>query len=140
LKRVVVDASVVVAGLFVKGNVRDVLLNAEGIAFCAPSYLWEATLRQLPKVVKRARIPGETVRAVLEDLLDCIEKMPPGVYASTIVQARRLAVLADALADEDYIALAMGLDAPIWTLDRDFQRVPGLVVLSTERVESLSAT
>jgi predicted nucleic acid-binding protein len=138
LKRIVVDASVVVAGLFVNGTVRDVLLNAEGIALCAPSYLWEVTARHLPKVVTRARLPAETVRPVLEDLLDCIEKMPPGVYASSMVQARRLVLAADAFGDQEYIALALALEAPIWTLDRDFGRVPGLVVLSTELVESLS--
>jgi predicted nucleic acid-binding protein len=134
---VVVDASVVVAGLFAEGTVRDVLLTTDAVTLCAPAYLREEVERHLPRVANRARIPVEMVRTIFEDILGCLELIPVGVYASSMSEARRLARLADAIGDEDYIALALALNAKIWTLDRDFRRVAGIRVLSTRQVENL---
>jgi predicted nucleic acid-binding protein len=135
LKRVVVDASLLVAGLFKDGSVRDTLLNSEDLAFSAPLYVREETARQIPRVVSRSRLPRDTVEAVLEDLLSAIDLVPPGVYSAWMNTARVLARRADAAKDEDYIALALALEAPVWTLDRDFARVPGLRRLSTKDLE-----
>lgn len=131
MKRVVVDASVVLAGLFKNGTVRDALLNPEDVAFLAPAYLKEEVSRHLSQIATRAKIPVITVEAVLDDLLAAIELMPPAVYSGSIQAGRDLARKVGAIRDADYIALALALGAPIWTLDKDFSGIPGLRVLST---------
>jgi len=136
LKRVVVDASVVLAGLFKDGTVRDVLLNAEDLSFSAPLYLREEVEKQLARVASRAGIPRETVESVLEDILGAIDLVPSGVYSASLDLARRLAKRAEAVGDADYIALCLALEAPVWTLDKDFDRVPGLRVLRTKDVDA----
>jgi predicted nucleic acid-binding protein len=140
LTRVVVDASVLIAGLFKDGTVRDLLLNSEEMGFTAPAYLKEEALRHVAEVASRAKLPPATVSALLEDLLGSIDLIQPGAYAACVGPATELAKEANARGDEEYIALALALRAPIWTLDRDFRRIPGLRVLTSKEVEKISKT
>jgi predicted nucleic acid-binding protein len=134
VRQVIVDASVVVAGLFKDGSVRDALLNADDVRFVAPAYLQAEVARHTAEVASRANIPRATVEAVLEDLLSVIDFVAPGAYASWVEPARRLARRSGAMGDEEYVALALALESPIWTLDRDFRRIPGIQVLGTRDV------
>jgi predicted nucleic acid-binding protein len=136
VSQVIVDASVVVAGLFKDGVVRDTLLNSPEVWFVAPSYLQAEASRHTKEVASRARLSPGTVEAVLEDLLSAIDLVPPGHYSGWIETARRLTDRAGAAGDEDYVALALALEAPIWTLDRDFHRIPGIRVLATSDLAS----
>lgn len=123
------------AGLFKDGTVRDILLNLEDGQLVAPQYLRSEVERHLPDVVVRSKMSEVTTRAVLEDLLGVIDLVPIEVYSSSMDQAREIARRADARGDEDYIAMALELDAPVWTLDKDFARTPGLSILRTRDVE-----
>jgi len=131
MKRVVVDSSVIVAGLAKDGKVRESLVTASELAFAAPAYVGEEVKTQVPRIAARAKLPRATVEAILEDLLCTVDLVPPAHYASKMRGATAIAHRAGVPGDEDFVALCMALEAPIWTLDRDFLRVPGLVVLST---------
>jgi predicted nucleic acid-binding protein len=135
LKRIIVDASVLLAGMFKDGTVRDLLLNYDGAEFLAPIYIKSEIERHIPEVVRRSGKSKESVRIVLEDIISVIELVPPEVYSSVMDQARSLARRADASGDEDYFALAIALDAPVWTLDRDFVRAREVRVLRTDQIE-----
>jgi len=135
LRRIIVDTSVVLAGLFKGGTVRDILLNAGDVEFVAPKYIASEIERDIPEVVFRTKKPEATVRAVLEDLLGAIELIPAEVYSGSIARAMRIAERVDADGDADYIALAPSLGSPIWTLDKDFDRVRDVVPLKTKDVE-----
>ncbi len=132
---VVVDASVLLAGLFKDGTVRDLLLTTESCLFAAPEYVRTEADRHLIDVALRSQLPPETVRAVLEDLLSQVDLAPFGAYAHRIDEARRVAAKAGAPEDADYVALALSLDAPIWTLDVDFRRIPKVATLTTRELE-----
>lgn len=131
MKQIVVDASVIVAGLLKDGVVRDLTLNSEDIEFCAPAYVREEIERQVPRIKGRANLPEPTVRAILEDLLAAVDLVPRPVYSGWMDTASRLAKEAAAPGGAEYIALALALGAPVWTLDHDFLRIPGLEVLAT---------
>ena len=135
MRRIIVDASVVLAGLFKDGTVRDVLLNNDDVDFVAPKYVASEIERRIPEVVFRTKNPEATIRAVLEDLLSAIELVPAEAYSGSIARALRLSKREDAEGDEDYIALALALDSPIWTLDKDFDRVRGIITLKTADVD-----
>ncbi len=135
MKPIVVDASVVIAGLLEDRAVRDTLLNGGEYAFSAPAYLGEELPRHVGRIASKARLPELTVEAVVRDLLGAIDLAPPGLYASRIDSARKLAREADALGDEEYIALALALPAPIWTLERHFARIHGLSTVSTSELD-----
>ncbi|MCI4352368.1 MAG: PIN domain-containing protein [Thermoplasmata archaeon] len=137
MRSIVVDASVLVAGLFKDGRVRDTLLNADGVTFSAPLYLKAEAAKHIPRVAARAKLPQPTVEAILNDLLGAIDLVPPAVYSAFLSPARRLAHAADAVDDTEYIAICLALESPIWTLDKDFARVPGIRTLSTKDVQEL---
>jgi predicted nucleic acid-binding protein len=137
VKPIVVDASVLVAGLFKEGTVRDLILNSDNLELCAPSYIREEIERQVPRVAGRANLPVATVGAILEDLLAAIDLVPGPAYSGWMDPAGKLASEAEAPGDAEYIALALALGAPVWTLDRDFRRIPGVKVLSTQDVAAL---
>ena len=131
-----VDASVVLAGLFKDGTVRDVLLNSDDITFIAPFFLREEIGKHVPRVVSKTGLPRATVEAALQDMLEAIDLVPSGLYAVAIAEAGRKAALAGAVGDADYIALSLAFGAPILSLDRDFRRIPGLEILATSQVDS----
>ncbi len=131
MRRIVVDASVLLAALFKDGSVRDILLNTEDVTFFGPSYIAGEVERHLSEVAERAGLPRGTVESVLADVLSAIELVPPGIYSFALGEARNLAAAAHAKGDEDYIALALALEAPIWTLDNDFRRVPQIQAIAT---------
>jgi predicted nucleic acid-binding protein len=135
VKRIVVDASVLLAGMFEDGSVRDLLLNFEDAEFLAPNYIESEIERHVTEVARRSKKPEATVRALLEDLLSAIELVPAFVYSGSMDRAREIARRAGAAGDEDCIALALSLRAPVWTLDKDFVRVGGLTVLRTGDIE-----
>jgi predicted nucleic acid-binding protein len=137
VRQVVVDASVILAGLFKNGTVRDTLLNVEGLYLTAPAFLREELEKKLPVVVERTGVPRETLESVLEDLLGAIDLVPSGVYMDRLAEARRLTLRANARGDEDYVALSLALGAPVWTLDKDFHRISGIRTLTTKEIDTL---
>jgi len=116
------------------GTIRDCFFTADNLAFVAPAYLEEEIAAHVGEVAERSRVPLETAKTVLEDVLAVIELLPWGAYSHWIERARELVVRAHAHGDEDYVALCLAMRAPIWTLDRDFHRIPGLKVLSTKDI------
>jgi len=129
--RIVVDASILVAALMANGTVRDALLSPTDHEYVAPKYLESELDRQLSRISARSGLPIESVRALIEDLLEALELIPVGVYAEFLPGAASLVARANAAGDQDYVALALFLDAPIWTLDKDFDRISEISVLKT---------
>jgi predicted nucleic acid-binding protein len=133
-----VDASVLVASLMADGSVRHLLLTSPGLSFSAPHRAYDEVGNLLPKIVARTDLPEAVVRAVLGHVASRIDLVPAAIYSGEIAKARRLAERADARGDEDYIALALAYDAPIWNLDKDFRRVRGVEVLETRAIRDLT--
>jgi len=136
--RIVVDASVLVATLMADGTVRDVLLSSPDHEYFAPQYIQAELERNLSRIASRARLPMETVRALTEDVFEAVDLLHSATYAHLLADATALAKAANAQGDEDYIAVAMLLNAPVWTLDNDFRRMKGIRCLNTKEVNDLT--
>jgi len=134
VKRIVVDASVVLAGLFKDGAVRHALLTSELSTFTAPRYIDGELDRHIPDVVQRSGLPRETILAVLEDLVSAVDLVPPGVYAMWLERATGITRRASAAKDTEYVALALSLGAPVWTLDKAFRRMRGIKTVLTSEI------
>ena len=133
MTKVVVDASVLVASLMADGRARHALLHSP-LALYVPPRVFEELQAKVDKVVKRARVDRTIVDALLRDLRNRIEVVPDALLAPFLPDARARAAAADAEGDEDYIAAALALDAPVWTYDRDFARIRGVRVIGTAEV------
>ena len=135
--KVVVDASVLVACAISDGRARHALLSASSVDFVAPAFIQDEFRRHLPKIIALSGIAPPILSALSEDLFDLIRIVSREGYVDCLAKARALVEEADARGDEDYVALATVLDAPIWTYDKDFRRIKGIRVISREDIERM---
>ncbi len=134
MRAVVLDASVLVACLFKDGRARHVLLHASDVRFVAPPDLLAEARRQLPKVAHRAGISAEQARATLQVLRGYVHEVPLELLRPLEPRARDLALRAGDADDWEYVALALTLDAPVWTYDDDLRRIKEIRTIGTSRV------
>ncbi len=133
MTRVVADASVLVASLMADGRARHALLHSPS-TFYVPPRVFEELREKAGKIAKRARVDRRIVEAMFADLRSRVEVVPQGLLDAFLPEARVRTREAGAEGDEDYVAAALALDAPIWTYDDDFSRVRGIRVIGTAEV------
>lgn len=132
----IVDASVVIAALMADGAVRHALLHTP-VALVAPAYIREEVDRHVPAIVKRSGLPEASIREALGQLFARIQLIPSGLDGAALETARAACVKAKAVGDEEYVALAMTTGESIWSLDEDFDRIPGVHRVATADVRKL---
>jgi predicted nucleic acid-binding protein len=137
MRRIVVDASVLVASLMADGRARHALLHTPSTLYVPPR-VFEELERKAGKIAARARLDRTVVEALMADIRQRIEVVPEALLAPFLPEARARAQEADAEGDEDYVAASLALDAPIWTYDRDFRRIRGIRVIGTAEVSGES--
>lgn len=125
---IVVDASVVVAALMADGSTRHALLQTQA-RLIAPPMIQAEVKRAFDRVARKSTTDARKLRRVLEAVWSHIDIVPPKAYAHARPDAQDACKVAQAWDDDEYVALAMALQAPIWTLDRDFERVAGIEVV-----------
>ena len=133
MTKVVVDASVLVASLMADGRARHALLHSP-LTLHVPPRVFEELEARVGTIAKRARVDRTVVEALVADILHRVEVVPEALLARFLPDARARALAAGAEGDEDYVAAALALEAPIWTYDRDFGRIRGVRVIGTAEV------
>lgn len=122
------------------GRTRRTIMSLSRVDLFAPALVGKEVTRQASRIARHAALPPEIVTALLEDMLSRLSIVAVEGYAVNLDRAVALARRAGAVGDEDYIALALTLASPIWTLDRDFRRVPGIRLVDREGVETMDRT
>lgn len=132
---VVVDASILVACLLKDGRAREVLMNHPEVQFVAPGFVVDelATLRS--RLVSKFRIQASAFDAVIGEIHARVQVVAARAYAAHREEAQRRAMKAQAWGDDEYVALALALDAPIWTYDDDFERIEGVRRITAAQIE-----
>lgn len=137
MKRFVVDASVIMAALKRDGRVRALILGAPPqIAFYAPEFLFIEIEDNLDELAHDIGVPRVALEAVLRTLRPRLTVIPPEATEHMIQEAKRLAEKADAGNDAEYVALALAMDAPIWSFDKDFDRIAVVKRVESKTVEA----
>ncbi len=132
---VIVDASVIVACAISHGKARRALLTAAEVEFYAPAFVQEEVRRRSPKIIALSGVGPTVISTLLDDLFARVAIVPREGFKARLQEATDLVARANADGDEDYVALALALAAPIWTYDNDFHRIKGIRVVSREQVE-----
>lgn len=135
MTRVVVDASVLLACAISDGKARRTLLSANSVDFIAPAFILDEFQRHIPKIIALSGVAPSILSALAEDLFARVRTVARDGYASALPSARKLAERAHASGDEDYVALAITLHAPIWTYDKDFRRIKAIRLISRQEIE-----
>lgn len=131
---VVVDASVLFAALLRDGRTREAVWGAEHVLLCAPTFAFEEVLALAPQFQRLSGLGSDIFTAALEVLRTRVVEVSADGYRVWRPQAQALARAAGAWGDDEYIALALSLDAPIWTYDKDFQRIGGIRLVTTKEL------
>lgn len=132
---VVVDASVLVACLLKDGPAREVLLNHPEVQFVAPGFVLDELERSRARLQSKFRIPSSAFEAVMGGIRERVQIVAARAYVARREEAQRRAKKAQAWGDDEYVALALALDAPIWTYDDDVDRIEGVRRVTAAQIE-----
>jgi len=141
--RIVIDTNVVFSAILSsKGSINDILLNSENIfEFYAPSFLIDELEKHRGKIMKVSRYSDAELNYIQRILFKKIEFIDPEYIKNSIwQQAIKLTGDIDP-ADSPFIALALELDALLWTGDKKL--MTGMInnnidwVISTEVIKKI---
>lgn len=132
---VVVDASVLVACLIKDGRAREVLLNHPEVQFVAPGFVVDELSALRKRLESRFRVPPSAFDAVMAEIRQRVQVVAARAYTAHRDVAQRRAKKAQAWGDDEYVALALALDAPIWTYDDDFDRIERIRRVTAAQIE-----
>lgn len=131
----VVDANPLIAALL--GGKAMEILSSSSLQFFSPQFTLFEVAGYLP------RLAGKIGCTELQ-LLKTLERFPikacqPSVYDGQMQRAMALIGLRDP-DDAPVVALSLTLGHPIWTNDRDFDDLPGVLVVSTAQLVTYRPT
>lgn len=115
--RLVVDANPIL-GALLGGQSRRVFFEAAVEEFAVPESVLDEVRKHLPRLARKLGMAP----ALLDYTLDLLplRSYPARAYRSLVAEARRRIEARDP-DDVDVLALALRLDVPIWSNDRDFE-------------------
>lgn len=136
--RLVVDANVVLSGLFRDGTTRELLRHAP-LDVYAPERLDVEVGRHVDEVARRGNIDRVRLQAVLARLLDQVQMVPAALIAPHAAEAIRRCRRAGRN-DAAYVACCLAIDALLWTHDRRLASEAGVDVATTKDLADGSST
>lgn len=122
MRRVIVDANIAFRALArSRGDLRARLDPAEDLRFIAPRFLFVELFKHKDRIVRASGTPEEVVLESLHALVASLEFADEAaIPVGTWIEARRLCAPTDPK-DTPYIALALHLDAELWSEDMELK-------------------
>lgn len=134
--RIVVDTSVLYAAAIRDSRVRSLLMRP-GVEWAAPPSARRELLEHADEIAEEMRASREDASKFLEKLLGVVDEVAIGPDDPEAETARRLIGGRDPT-DIPFVALALRISAlGVWSLDRDFDAIPGVRRLSTGDIAAL---
>lgn len=130
--RLVIDANVLLSGLFRHGTTRELLLHAP-LDLYAPERLHMEVGRHVDDVARRGNIDRVRVQTLLARLLDRVQMVPAALIAPHAAEAIRRCRHSGPN-DAPYVACCLAVDAALWTHDRQLSQEAGVAVVTTRRL------
>jgi predicted nucleic acid-binding protein len=132
-KGLVIDANILIRAVFGE-RVRQILEAYEDeVAFYAPEVCFRDVERYIPDIAERRSFDSEMASSVLQGIRRIVQPVDRSLYEEYEQAARERIGGRDA-DDWPVVALALLLEAPIWTEDQDFFGT-GIATWTTDRVQ-----
>jgi predicted nucleic acid-binding protein len=131
-KRLVLDANILVRGVFGQRVPRLIEDYEFRVSFHSPDVCFEETRRSIPDIASNRKFDMASASLRLEQLSRIVLPIDSIEYEQHEAEARRR-IFRD-VSDWPIVATAMLLRCPIWTEDRDFFG-SGVATWTTENVE-----
>jgi predicted nucleic acid-binding protein len=132
-KLLVLDANILVRGVFGMRVLGLLESNVETIAFCTPYECFEEARRNIAQIAAYRKFDIDKSNLILSQLAEIVEVVDRNFYQAHEVQARRR-IAARHVTDWPVVAAALLLNCPIWTEDRDFFGC-GVATWTTNNIE-----
>jgi predicted nucleic acid-binding protein len=129
----VLDANILLRAVFGQRVIHLLETFQESVVFCAPEVCFEETRRYIGDLAKRRGTPEEAALAVLEKVGEIVQPVDRSLYEDLKETALERVRLRDP-DDWPVVAVALLLDAPIWTEDQDLFG-SGIATWTTDRIE-----
>jgi predicted nucleic acid-binding protein len=132
-RTLVLDANMLIRAVLGR-RVRQILETyAEDVHFCTPDICVQSAQDYLPDLMQRRGWPAEDALALFARVCALLTVVDEALYAAVETDARARLAGRD---EEDWpvAAVALTLESPIWTEDRDFFG-SGIATWTTDRVE-----
>jgi predicted nucleic acid-binding protein len=126
---IIVDANPIIAALL-GGTSRSIFFEKR-FRFCTTEYTINEVHKYIPYIAEKSGIENKFIAYALSLLP--IQPDPIEFYKDTIGKAERLIDRIDKK-DVDILALVLKLRAPLWSEDRDFERVEEITLLKTKDI------
>ena len=120
---VVVDANIIFSILIKKGFNNKILVEKD-INMYSPTFLREEILEHYTEIVSKTHRTYEEFLDVLDELMDSI----------TFVEIDACEIECSDVDDAPYIALALQLNIPIWSEDKDLKKSVTVKVYNTKEL------
>ena len=132
-KTIVLDANILFRAVL--GNkVPTFLANYQNdVRYFTPSYCYVELEKYLPKIAENNNLPLEQILNTVEKLKQVVIPLQDEIYQHVEAEARNRIESRDEN-DWPIVALAMALNCPIWTEDKDFFGT-GLPIWNSRNVE-----
>ena len=130
-KRLVLDANILIRAVLGR-RVRSIIdTYREDVRFFTPIEAFDDATTYLPPLFAKRGLDGRVALSVLDALRPIVQAVEEEAYLAFAVQAK--ARIRD-LDDWPILALALALDAPVWTEDQDFFGA-GIATWTTDHIE-----
>ena len=131
--RIVVDTNILISALLKDSSLTGKILRSNACNFYYPEDgLSEIDCYREYIISKRARhVQTNSFDFALEFVLESVNVVPSEMYSSKIGLAFDLMKERD-VKDTPFLALALQLGCPLWSNDKHFQGLEGVLVYSTE--------
>lgn len=129
---IAVDTDVLLASMASEGSVRRLLIAADA-DFVALDGTFDVLRRHLPLVAARTKTAREGLETVVDTLQRYVDEADFADYEGAYVGLEMSYPWAE-VREIDLLALAVGLDARVWTHNEAFEEADDLEVLSTDDV------
>lgn len=134
----IVDANIVLSAVVLKGKTGEVFEKNRifgMLELYSPEYLLEQIEDNMLEIMKKSKLTIEEFKSALGFILPQIKLLEEDKFSEFLHEAEKISPYKDF----PYVALALsfksnGLDAPIWSNDKDLANVPGIKVMSTHEL------
>jgi len=130
---IVVDANILFSALIKDDHIRGLLLFIKHKIY-VPEFILDEINKYKEEIIKRGNISEEEFKEVFNEILENskINIVPKEDFESYIGKAREIS---PDLKDIHYFALALKLNCPICSDDKDFKRQDKVKILKTSEVD-----
>lgn len=128
----VVDTNVVFSALIAGGKTREIVIT-EDLDLYVPEFFFDELIENLDEVEEKTGLQRHELEMLLNLLLEQMHVIPREAFEDQLDDAREL--IADVDPDDvPFLALALHLDADIWSDDEHFQAQDAVEVWRTHEL------